>query len=194
MAPQSDTAKDAALRAVGRTLVNFQRLEQILKRAARLGPLQGTIGKVQRDIKRRHERADSLTLGQAIQAWLTYCDGSPAQIVGNPDLFDASIQMTFSLESDADERRSQAKALAALLELRNNLIHSRFATFQWESSESCDNLVVELDRINADIAGQLDYIGSLLVAIVALHKEHAESLSANFAAGTAIVANGKHDA
>jgi hypothetical protein len=35
--------KDSALSAVGRTVVNFQRLEHNLKIAARLGPLEGSI-------------------------------------------------------------------------------------------------------------------------------------------------------
>ena len=73
MSQQSATSKDAALRAIGRTVVNFQRLEHNLKLAARLGPVQGTIPKIQRDIGRRFERAETLTLGQAIQAWLRFC-------------------------------------------------------------------------------------------------------------------------
>jgi hypothetical protein len=39
MAQPAEAAKDAALRAVGRTIVNFQRLEHTLKLAARLGPI-----------------------------------------------------------------------------------------------------------------------------------------------------------
>jgi hypothetical protein len=60
------TFKDLALRAVGRTVVNFQRLEHNLKFAARLGPLDGVLAKVQRDLERRTEKASSSTLGKAI--------------------------------------------------------------------------------------------------------------------------------
>jgi hypothetical protein len=37
-----------------------------------MGSVQGTFQKVQRDLERRRERAGTLTLGQAIQAWLSY--------------------------------------------------------------------------------------------------------------------------
>ena len=64
------TPKDLALRAVGRTVVNFQRLEHNLKVLARLGPVEGVLAKVRRDIEKRAEKASSFTLGQAIQAWM----------------------------------------------------------------------------------------------------------------------------
>ena len=37
------TPKDVALRAVGRTVVNFQRLERCLKDLARLGSVEGVM-------------------------------------------------------------------------------------------------------------------------------------------------------
>ena len=188
MSSQVDTSKDSALRMVGRTVVNFQRLEHNLKLAARLGPLRGTVQKVQKDIAKRHERASALTLGQAIQAWLDYCSGHPATHYETPDLFDVSVQMTFTLESDPESQARHAKALCDLLEVRNDLIHSRLAKFEWESPEACQGLVEELEQVNTSISMQMEYTCALLKAIAELHKEHAESLAAQFASGAPIVA------
>ena len=188
MSPRTDTAKDAALRIVGRTVVNFQRLEHNLKLAARLGPLQGTIQKVQRDVAKRHERASTLTLGQAIQAWLNYCYGQPATHYETPDLFDVSVQMTFTLESDPECQTRHAKALCDLLEVRNDLIHSRLAKFEWERPELCENLVEELEQVNTWISEQIEYTSSLLKSVAELHKEHAESLAEQIANGAPMVA------
>jgi hypothetical protein len=116
------------------------------------------------------------------------------QTVYTPDLFDVSIQMTFSLESDAKAQSSHAEALSSLLEMRNNLVHSRLATFHWDSAESCDNLVVELGGVNAAIAEQLEYIGSLIAAIVGLHKEGADLLVANLTTGAVLEPNSESDA
>jgi hypothetical protein len=174
----SEKSKDAALRAVGRTIVNFQRLEHNLKVAARLGPIKGTVQKVQRDIARRQERADSLTLGQAIQAWLTYCDGADGQVDWTPDLFDVSIHLTFSLESDAESRNAHAEELGSLLAIRNDLVHGRLAQFQWESPEACDALVLELTAVNAKISEQLEYVTDLCRAIQAGLMEYTESVVA----------------
>lgn len=187
MFPQADTSKDAALRMIGRTIVNFQRLEHNLKLAARLGPVQGIIQKVQREVEKRHERASTLTLGQAIQAWLDYCNGQPEIRYETPDFFDVSVQVTFSLESDPESEARHAKALRDLLGVRNNLIHSRLATFEWEMPEACQELVAELEQVNVSISEQMNYTTSLLKAIAELHKEHAESLAVEFAKGTPTV-------
>jgi hypothetical protein len=189
MSSQVDTSKDSALRMVGRTVVNFQRLEHNLKLAARLGPLRGTVQKAQKDIAKRHERASALTLGQAIQAWLDYCSsGPPATHCETLDLFDVSVQMTFTLESDPESQARHAKALCDLLEVRNDLIHSRLAKFEWESPEACQGLVAELEQVNTSISMQMEYTCALLKAIAELHKELAESVAAQFASEAPIVA------
>lgn len=188
MSSQVDKSKDSALRMVGRTVVNFQRLEHNLKLAARLGPLRGTVHKSQKDIAKRHERASALTLGKAIQAWLGYCSGHPATHCETSDLFDVSVQMTFTLESDPESQARHAKALCDLLEVRNDFIHSRLAKFEWESPEACQDLVEELEQVNTSISMQMEYTCTLLKAIAELHKEHAESLAAQFASGAPIVA------
>jgi hypothetical protein len=189
MSSQVETSKDLALRMVGRTVVNFQRLEHNLKLAARLGPLQGTIQKVQRDIAKRHERASALTLGQAIHAWLDHCSGHPATHYETPDLFDVSVQMTFTLESDPESQARHAKALCDLLKVRNDLIHSRLATFEWDTPKACQDLVTELEQVNLSISMQIEYTSALLKRVAELHKEHVESLAAQFASGAPIVAD-----
>jgi hypothetical protein len=96
--------------------------------------------------------------------------------------------MTFTLESDPESQARHAKALCDLLEVRNDLIHSRLAKFEWESPEACQGLVEELEQVNTSISMQMEYTCALLKAIAELHKEHAESLAAQFASGAPIVA------
>jgi hypothetical protein len=185
MSSHGGAYKDCALHMVGRTVVNFQRLEHNLKLAGRLGPLQGTVQKIQRDIAKRHERASALTLGQAIQAWLDCCRGPLATQYETPDMFDVSVQTTFTLELDSESHAHHAKVLGDLLEVRNDLIHSRLAKFNWEDPEECQGLVADLLQVNSSISMQIEYTCSLLKLIAVLHKDHAESLAAHFASGGA---------
>ena len=191
MSPLLEKPKEAALRAVGRTVVNFQRLEHNLKLAARLGPVQGTFQKVQRDFEKRKERAQSLTLGQAIQAWLSYLEGDPNSTTWIPDLFDYSVCMTFSLESDSSAPDTHAETLRSLLETRNSLVHTRLATFPWSSEEACAELVVELDAVNASVVEQLDYVAALVREIERVHKENAEEFVAAIEAAHALHSTGE---
>jgi hypothetical protein len=183
MSQSAPKAKDAALRMVGRTVVNFQRLEHNLKVAARLGPLDGTIQKIQKDIARRHERASALSLGQAIQAWLVNCDEPPARSAGTADLFDVSVQMAFSLGLDAESRIRHAEVLGNLLKLRNDLIHLRLAKFEWDSPNACNGLIAELDQVNTTISEQIEYTHLLLKSIAELNKEHADAIASMLATG-----------
>ena len=180
MTQYSDTSKDEALRAVGRTIVNFQRLEHNLKAAARLWPLEGTAQKIQSDVAKRKDRAALLTLGQAIHAWLRFCCDPHEKQGSTPDLFDVSFQTTFSLEFHSASHELHAAALKNLLEIRNELIHSRLAKFDWEENQACRDLVAELDTVNSAISEQLAYTGSLLAGIADLVKEHASAMAAEF--------------
>ena len=168
------TSKDVALQAVGRTVVNFQRLEHNLKLAARLGPVAGTLPKIQRDLAKRIERSSALTLGQAIHAWLSATDVELVAPSYTPDFFDATMHMTFSLGTDDEMRSAHGTALKELLAARNNLIHGGLVHFEWDSPEDCSRLVKELDKINELIRSQLDFVTSLLRAISAIRPEDTE--------------------
>ncbi len=157
--------KDAALRAIGRTVVNFQRLEHNLKLAVRLGTFQGTVPKIQRDLARRVEWATTLTLGQAIQAWLSAAQSESSDTtVHTPDLFDTTMQVTFSWGADAESQDAHGQALKALLEARNNLIHGGLVQMQWDSPAECERLIGRLNELNDSIATQMEFVTSILQA------------------------------
>jgi hypothetical protein len=163
MSSNTVSFKDAALKAVGRTVVNFQRLEHNLKTAARLGTLEGVIAKVQRDLERRADKASSFTLGQSIEAWLSATSGGGSSRVDPTlDLFEPTIRITFSLSGDSDSYRTHGKSLKKLLELRNKLIHGGLVNFDWESEAECDRLVEELTGVNNVIGSQIDFVAAVV--------------------------------
>jgi hypothetical protein len=166
------TQRDTALRAVGRTVVNFQRLEHNLKLAARLGPVHGTLAKIKRDVEKRIERAATLTLGQAIQAWLSAAqDGPPPETSPTPDLFDVTMSMSFSWGADSASQIAHGLALKSLLETRNSLIHGGLVEFQWDSPTECEGLIERLEQVNASIATELEFVTSFLRAVASIRPE-----------------------
>jgi hypothetical protein len=159
MSDNTASFKDAALKAVGRTVVNFQRLEHNLKLAARLGPLEGVLAKVQRDFERRTEKTSLFTLGQSIEAWLSAMKGGDSRTNPTPDLFDPTIRLTLSLGEDSGRH---GEILRGLLELRNDLIHGGLLNFDWESQTECDRLIAELTAVNEVIGSQIDFLAAVL--------------------------------
>jgi len=173
MSPNSGASKSAALEAVGRILVNFQQLEHNLKLAARLGPLEGTLQKMQRDAKSRADRAATMTMGQAIGAWVAAANSEPMESGYTDDLFDATMQLTFTV-GDASSREKRASALRTLLEARNRLIHGGLIAVNWDSSEDCARLIDDLGDLDRAIREQVVYFGTMLRAIGAIRPEHLE--------------------
>jgi hypothetical protein len=168
--------KDAALKAVGRTVVNFQRLEHNLKLAARLGPVQGTLSKIKHDVEKRATKAASLTLGQAIYAWLDLPQRGLTEAGQTPDLFESTMAMSFSWECDAKEQEAHGAALKALLDTRNNLIHGGLVHVQWDSPEECERLIAKLEAVNASISTQLEFVTSILKAFGSLNPEDVDAM------------------
>src|SRR5262245_2807468 len=194
MSANEPSARDAALKAVGRTVVNFQRLEHSLKLAARLGSSHGTLPKIQRDLERRIERATTLTLGQAIHAWLSIGQGEPLETSHTPDLFDATMQVTFSWGAGDESESAHGVALKSLLETRNNLIHGGLVRFQWDSPEECERLVRDLDQVNNSIASELEFVTSILRAFGSIRPEDLEAAYQEFEAQLNLNVHGAGDA
>jgi hypothetical protein len=114
-------------------------------------------------------------LGQAIQAWLSAGQGDPPEITHTPDLFDATMQVTFSWSSDAESQSAHGVALKSLLETRNNLIHGGLVEFQWDSPAECERLVERLDEVNESIAAQQEFVTSILRAFGSIRPEDWEA-------------------
>lgn len=164
---------------MGRTVVNFQRLEHNLKIVAHLGPVEGALSKVLNDVKKRAEKVSTFTLGQAIQAWMGIIASDGPSHERTNDLFEPTLRGTFSLAGDAEALRVHADALKALLETRNDLIHGRLARFDWESQEGCEALVEELNGVNDTIAPQIEFLAGIIRGMQGIRPEDVEVEDSN---------------
>jgi len=179
MVDKTFTPKDVALRAVGRTVVNFQRLEHCLKGLARLGPVEGALSKVQRDIERRAVEASSFTLGRAIQAWIGIIASDGPSHERTDDLFEPTVRGTFRLEGDVEALNAHGEALKGLLEIRNRLIHGDLVQFDWDSREACEALVERLNGVNEAIAPQIEFLAGIGNAMQSIRPEDIEIEDSN---------------
>jgi hypothetical protein len=164
-------ARDAALRAVGRTIVNFRRLEHHLKILSPLGPVEGTPASINRQIEARVKQAADYTLGQAIGEWIQALDGVPAKRMPTNDLFDPTVRLEFGPELDAAGKEAHASALRALLAARNELVHGRQTLIDWDSIEACERLADDLRGLNDDIARALRFVEGLTGWLRDLHND-----------------------
>jgi hypothetical protein len=59
--------RDVALRAIGRNVVNFQKLEKCLKALIRVDNLSGPMSTIEGALAKRASKASGYTLGKALQ-------------------------------------------------------------------------------------------------------------------------------
>ena len=166
--------KDAALKNLGRTIVNFQRLEQHVKALATIQPFNGSISKVQRDRERHIEKTLGFTLGAAINTWVETLHGSRPSQPLVADMFDITMQGHIQFDFDPEMKARHAEQLRELLEYRNELIHGKRLALNWDSDSECETLFAELDDWNKRIGVQVEFLESIRRELAALKSEDFE--------------------
>jgi hypothetical protein len=162
--------RDAALRAIGRNLVNFQKLEHCLKALVRTESLAGPMSTLNGKAATRVSKTSQYTLGRAVQEWLRISTPDQTASPQTQDLFEPWISVSLELPIDSEGLASHTKALEALASERNDLVHLKLARFNFESEAECQELVAALDRQNQRILEQLAFLSSAIVALLELKR------------------------
>ena len=144
--------QDEALRAIGRNVLNFQKMEGMLKFiASSTGAIGSTrdaeqpIKDLERSIKNRKKAIKRLPMGrlaEALSKSLQPGQGDQADTVDSEDRI--SIKVSFTI-GDEDFARDLALSLDRVVRERNDLIHTRLLRFDRTSKESCEALIRDLD-------------------------------------------------
>ncbi len=150
--------RDAALRAIGRNLVNFQKLEHCLKALVRTESLAGPMSTLNGKVATRVSKTSQYTLGRAVQEWLRISTPHQTASPQTQDLFEPWISVALELPTDSEGLASHTKALEVLASERNDLVHVNLAHFNFESEAECKDFVAVLDRQNQRILEQLAFL------------------------------------
>lgn len=161
------SVRDVAFRAIGRNMVNFQKLETCLKALVRLEYLAAPMSTIEDALVKRKSKASGYTLGKALQEWLRVA-ALDAPRSATQDLFEPWISMSFLPSIDRERLAEHGEALNALAKERNNLVHQDLANFDFDSDEGCQTLIERLDKQNSRILEQLNFLAPAIRDLVAL--------------------------
>jgi hypothetical protein len=175
--------RDAALRAIGRNLVNFQKLEHCLKALVRTESLAGTMSTLNVKVATRVSKTSQYTLGKAVQEWLRISTHHQTTSPQTQDLFEPWFSVSLELPIASEGLASHSKALELLANERNDLVHLKLAQFNFESEVECNDLVAVLDRQNERILEELAFLSPAVKLLLELKRFAAspESLEELFA-------------
>jgi hypothetical protein len=162
MPPRRPAHTIDALYAIGRNVVNFQRLEQILKQLARFAPICATPSMLQSKVEKQRARVERLTLGGAVKKWIE-SEFHATKSKQGPRL-DQQIYISFGFElPTTPEYFDQLSGeLESLAQERNSLIHLDLAQLNFEDEGECTALSLQLNAQNDRIARATKFLGPIL--------------------------------
>lgn len=162
MPPRRSAHTADALYAIGRNVVNFQRLEHILKQLALFAPICATQSRIQSEVEKRRARAEGLTLGRAVKKWIEgeFHTTEPKQV---PRL-DQQILISFGfdLPTTPEYFDQLSGELESLAQERNCLIHLDLARLNFEDEAECNALSIQLNAQNDRIIRATKLLGTIL--------------------------------
>lgn len=188
------TPKDELLQAVGRNVVNFQRLERCLKMLARFSSLSGTASTVGEYQVRNASKTDSLTLGGAIREWELVAGSGERVSPPTPDLFEPSFSISYGAFIKPDALEKHGQRLRELAKERNNLVHHVLADFDFSSEEACRAYSQRLDGQNARILHELSFLAPVVREICALRESLQDPATIDQLVEGILAAQRAHDA
>lgn len=153
--------RDTALLKIGRNIVNFQKIELLLKLFVLWSNVSGTPDTLKRNHKKKSKFVSKQSMGNLADNFhqTIYDDGTKSEEIVDPS--GISFQFRFRLEMNEEDARRQKRQLASLVAERNRLVHKELAEVDFESEESCRNLIAKLDEQNVRVLKQLDQLKAL---------------------------------
>lgn len=163
MPPSRPSHAIDALCAVGRNVVNFQRLERILKQLAMFAPICATSSTLQGVVETRRAKVERLTLGEAVKKWIEseYHQPTKPKQGTQPD-DQVMISFGFELPMPPKYWDQLSGELESLAQDRNSLIHLDLAQINFEDEAQCTALSIQLNAQNERIIRATKFLEPIL--------------------------------
>jgi len=162
-----EVARDDVLRKIGRNVVNFQKMEAMLKALNAQQSITGSLGELQVLLASARKAVAKKTMGPLAEAFVNSVFSAAPKVREPVDSREVAVSFSFRIEADQLIAEERKKALRAVVAERNKLVHRWLAGFDPHSKESCVQLSAKLDAQHASVMPEFE----ALRGIVAVFKE-----------------------
>jgi hypothetical protein len=138
-----DSPRDEAFKKIGRNIVNFQRIEMMLKQLVIDGGVSGTTDSFEKNFAKKKEFIGKRSMGQLTEAFHSEIFGAPPDC-GVLEPSESGFAFGYRLEMDPKDASALKDQLKALAAERNRLIHHDLAEVDFKSDEECQKLTIML--------------------------------------------------
>ncbi len=162
-----EVVRTEALRKLGRNIVNFSKIEGVLKYLLSVTQIDGLSTSTRNRFVDNYERFRQRTLGTLVRKLHDTVLGDDSQ--SKPQLDSSELGMSLSFKvtyGDSDFLNAQKQALSDIVLERNKLIHEYLAPLDTSSIEDYYKLISLLDEQNPRLLAHLEELGWMLTSFI----------------------------
>jgi hypothetical protein len=154
-----------ALRKLGRNIVNFSKIEAVLKYLLSVSQFEGTRETISEQFDRNHGKRRKETLGKLVQEFHKSVLVDSSQVETTATSSNSKLLFSFQVTySDPNFLKSQKLALSNIVVERNKLIHKDLALLDTSCIEDYHKLISLLDEQNPRLLAHLEELGWMIKA------------------------------
>lgn len=143
--------RDDVLREIGRNVLLFQHLEQLLKFVLNRGRVAGSLAQIKAILERLQTQPDRRTLGQLIEPLLENHLSTDAPLAEPPYGNNAPwLALQVGFQVDRKQREEFEQALERAVKARNDLIHHSLDWLRLDSVASCQKSLRRLQAMHQE--------------------------------------------
>jgi hypothetical protein len=178
---------DEVLKKIGRNVLNFQRMEAMLKILVSRSKLEGKASELRTNHEKVIDAVSRQTMGNLVKSFLgsVYSTPAEAEEKSNDELDEVWFGFSFRIEADRTFVEQRQAELGALVEERNKLIHQLLGEFDHTSIESCRKLSELLDEQAERVRPEQEKLRSLILVLHEGRKKAFDAMEEQLKTGNA---------
>jgi hypothetical protein len=161
-----EAVRTEALRKLGRNIVNFSKIEAVLKYVLSVSQFEGTKETISEQLLRNQARFRKQTLGSLVQEFHKNVVVDASQVETTIASSSSEISFSFKVTFDnPDFLKVKQCALSDIVVERNNLIHQDLALLDTSCAEDYRKLISLLDEQNPRLLAHLEELGWMIESV-----------------------------
>lgn len=172
-------SKDELHRKIGRNMLMFQHMEQMLKFMVANGQFDGNIHTLKSKVEKKRADVNKRTLGQLVGNFLenTYSEYEDSGDRAESDL--PHFSFDFRIQADEAYYETRKTTLASIVAERNELIHHLLPRYRFQSDENFIECGKDLDAQYERLKSEIKDMEELVKNFIECRKEIAEYLQSD---------------
>ncbi len=166
--------RDLVLQKIGRNVVNFQKMEAMLKFVLTFANFTTPISDTESRLQQQANSDRKHPMGKLVEKAAKALHSEPP--MAPPDIKEMWVSHSLNLSESGSDIREWRREMRRIVKERNLLIHHMLVPFNPSSLESCHALIIQLDEQRERILQAYEHLESLVTAIRDVHRDLAENV------------------